>query len=511
MMMRRFICACLALLVSLPAFAAGPFDQLRDSIRSQMVAQQAPSITVGVAKDGKVIWEESFGWADRERRIPATPNTMYSLASISKTMTGTALMTLVQAGKVDLDKPINDYLQDAKLQAHIGDVHEATVRRVANHTSGLPEYYQEFYANEPWAPPSPAETIRRFGWLMSPPGEKFEYSNLGYGILSHLIEQVSGKSYADYMREAVFLPLGMTRTSVEVDPTLRDFQAVRYGVDGLPVPPYVTDHPGASDIYSSAHDLLLFGMFQLKQHLPEQLPILSDSSIDAMHQPSVDEGGGKGYGVGWETIHRNNITMLAHTGGMTGVQTELRIVPSEHLVVVVLCNAEIWDLPTNIADQIMATLLPQWKPSADAPHAPVVSPPLPTTMVGVWKGKVATYERDLPMTLTVTPTGEVHIKLGDQLESLVTHPHFTQDGFFRGILNGSLMIKDGVRRPYVLTFGLKLRDSRTLSGEIVAHADNRGIAPTNGLYPAVAGYPQPDRIQTDAFKFAQWAEVIKQP
>ncbi len=243
-MMRRIMCASLAILISLPAFAADRFDQLRDSIRSQMIKQQAPSITVGVAKDGKVIWEESFGWADRERLIPATPNTMYSLASISKTMTGTALMTLVKAGKVDLDRPINDYLKDAKIQARIGDANDATVRRVANHTSGLPEHYQNFYENEPWRVPAPAETIRRFGWLMTPPGEKFEYSNLGYGIISHLIEQVSGKSYADYMREAVFLPLGMTRTSVEVDPSLRDFEAVRYGVDGLPVPQYVTDHPG---------------------------------------------------------------------------------------------------------------------------------------------------------------------------------------------------------------------------------------------------------------------------
>lgn len=509
-MIRGLVCACLALLLSLSAFAADRFDKLRDSIRSQMTTQQAPSITVGVAKDGKVIWEESFGWADRERRILATPNTMYSLASISKTMTGTALMTLVQAGKLDLDHPINDYLKDAKLQAHIGDVNDATVRRVANHTSGLPEYYQEFYENEPWSPPSPAETIRRFGWLMSPPGEKFEYSNLGYGILSHLIEQVSGRSYADYMRETVFLPLGMNRTSVEVDPALRDFEATRYGVDGLPVPPYVTDHPGASDIYSSAHDLLLFGMFQLKQHLPEQAPILSDINIDAMHEPTMKDSEGGGYGVGWATIRKNNITMLAHTGGMTGVQTELRIIPSEHLVVVVLCNAEIWDLPTDIADQIMGTLLPQWKRPADVPHVPVANPPLPAAITGVWKGEVATYERDLPMTLTVTPAGEVHIKLGDQLESLVTHPHFTQDGYLRGILNGSLIIKDGVRRPYVLTFGLKLRDAKTLSGEIVAHADNRGVTPTNGLYPAVAGYPQPDRIQTDAFKFAQWAEVINQ-
>ncbi len=201
-------------------------------------------------------------------------------------------------------------------------------------------------------------------------------------------------------------------------------------------------------------------MFQLKQHLPEQMPILSDSLIDEMHQPTHDGGGGNGYGVGWATVHRNNVTMLAHTGGMAGVQTELRIVPSEHLVVVVLCNAEVWDLPSDISDQIMASLLPKWKQTADTPHAPTANPQPVTSITGVWKGKVATYDRDIPMTLTVTPTGEAHIKLGDQLESLVTHPHFTQGGYLRGILDGSLEIKDGVRRPYVLTFALKLRDAK---------------------------------------------------
>ncbi len=143
--------------------------------------------------------EESFGWADRDKRIPATPNTMYSLASISKTMTGTALMTLAQAGKVDLDRPINDYLKDARIRARIGDLNDVTVRRVANHSSGLPEHYQFFYENEPWDPPPPAETIRRvFGWLMSPPGEKFEYSEPGVRHSSHLIEEVSGESYPNY-------------------------------------------------------------------------------------------------------------------------------------------------------------------------------------------------------------------------------------------------------------------------------------------------------------------------
>ncbi len=81
-----------------------------------------------MVKDGVIIWEEGFGWADRENRIPADEHTMYSLASISKPITTTGLMILMERGELDLDTPINDYLGDAKLKAWVGDPNDATVR-----------------------------------------------------------------------------------------------------------------------------------------------------------------------------------------------------------------------------------------------------------------------------------------------------------------------------------------------------------------------------------------------
>ncbi len=295
---------------------------------------------------------------------------------------------------------------------------------------------------------------------------------------------------------------------------MHDFEAVRYGVDGLPIPLYKTDHPGASEIYSSAHDLLLFGMFQLKEHLPRQFPpILSDSSIDAMHQPTMAEWDGKGYGVGWETSHKSGLSMFAHTGGMPGVQTELRIIPSERLVVVVLINSEIYDLPGVICDEILAAMIPTWKAPAETPAPHRHPPTLCSTCFRHWsvegqschvRSRPARDNHDRSIVV------EVHLKLADQLEALVNRPRLTETGYLRGIFCGGLALKDGVRRPYVLTLNLKLRDPKTFSGQIVAHADNRGVTETNGLYPAVAGHQRPDRIQTDAFKFAQWAELTKQ-
>ena len=120
--------------------AVGSFDSVREFIMQQLTERNIPSIAVAVARDRQIIWEEAFGWADRENRVPATPHTMYSLASISKTITATGLMILKERGRVDLDRPINEYLGEAKIAVRVGAPAEATVRRVANHTAGLPLY-----------------------------------------------------------------------------------------------------------------------------------------------------------------------------------------------------------------------------------------------------------------------------------------------------------------------------------------------------------------------------------
>src|SRR5438477_12314094 len=112
------------------------FGGIRELIRTRLVEQSLPSLAVAVAQNGAIVWEEGFGWADRENRVPATEHTMYSLASISKPITATGLMVLEERGKLELDRPINECLGAAKLKAWIGDAAEATVRRVANHTSG---------------------------------------------------------------------------------------------------------------------------------------------------------------------------------------------------------------------------------------------------------------------------------------------------------------------------------------------------------------------------------------
>jgi CubicO group peptidase (beta-lactamase class C family) len=454
----------IALLLVLPLPGSDQFDGVREFIRKGLIETGMPSIAVAVSKSGTILWEEGFGWADREKRVPSTEHTMYSLASISKPFTATGLMILVQEGKINLDRPVNEYLGKAKLRARVGDAGEATVRRVANHSSGLPLHVQFFYRNTPRRPPSMDETILRYGNLVTSPGERFQYSNLGFGILDYLVERASGTAYADFMRERVFAPLGLTHTSVNIGAGLESVASVRYGREGLPVPFYDFDHTGGSAVWSSAHDLVRFGMFHLKQHRPDQKPILSDASIEMMQVPTFPSDDKVGYGVAWAATDTPGYRVISHTGSMPGVATTLRLVPSEQLVVTVLCNGSD-QLPHRIADEIFKVMLPNWKP-IERPAENRKQFVVPDELKGEWTGKIDTYKRELPFTLRVLASGEIHARLADQMTMLINRPRW-ENGYLTGEFIADLGTEDTGPGPSHIRLLLRRRGD-VLNGSATA-------------------------------------------
>ncbi|MBY8821593.1 serine hydrolase domain-containing protein [Sphingomonas colocasiae] len=490
--MTRAMLGALVLTGAATPAQADRFDTVRAAIREQIEDKSVPSVAVAVMQDGKIVWEEGFGWADREKRIAADEHTMYSLASISKPITATGLMTLVQAGKVDLDKPANDYLGAGKLTARVGDARDATVRRVAGHTAGLPLHYQFFYEDEPVARPPMDYTIQTYGNLFTAPGERYQYSNLGYGVLDAIISRVSGVSYADFMRREVFVPLGLTHTSVDIGPGLERFAAMRYGRDGEPVPFYEFDHPGASAVYSSAHDLIRFAGFHLKDHLSGQKAILSDASIDEMHRgvdPQAIRDEGSAYGLGFGTRTKDGYRVVSHSGGMAGVATLMQLFPDRNTAIVVLTNSSS-PAPRIIADKIAAVVLPGWKPSpitADEPKAPAFTPS--ADLVGTWKGTLHTSAKDVPVELTFQPDGLIRAKFGDQLPTIVSRARFDK-GFFDGDLNARIPNPETLRYSYSVHLALKLSGT-TLNGAATAAGDGDNQRVRNALTHWISLNKQP--------------------
>ena len=453
-------------------------DSLRPHIRHLLDSTHAPSLTVAVAHHGKIVWEEGFGAADLAHHLPATPNTLYSMASISKPITATGLMTLVEHGTVRLDHAANDYLGRGKITGLAGDAREATVERVMSHTAGLPLHYRFFYEGGTEVRPSMDEAIARYGIIVYPPGRVYNYANLDYGIVEQMIAHTSGESYERYMRRAVFEPLGMTRTAIGSGHGLTG-AATRYDDSLKAIPFYDFDHRGASAVWTTAHELVRFGMFHLRDHLADEKPILADSTIVGMEQARTPGDTAHGYALGWGVDDDHGYRRVSHTGGMPGVATRLDLYPSQDLAVVVLGN-QANPLPSIVASEIENVLLPgrarevmaERAAQQGRPREAFVAPP---ELVGDWSGTVRTYQGIVPIALRVK-ADEVLVRFGgpEALWTLLNRAGYGNQ-LLGGQFVGTIPTADATRHPHNIGMSLWYGDGE-LRGWVAAIATNRPIA-----------------------------------
>ncbi len=470
------------------------FNPVRRHIEKLVADGEIPSMAAAVARSGRILWEEGFGYSNREDKVQASEDTRYPLASISKPFTATALMVLVERGLIRLDDPINNYLGEVSLTARVGNAQDATIRRAASHTAGLPLHSHHFYDNEPERPPSFDETLQRYGNIVSEPGARFQYSNLGYGLLGYIISQVSGMTYADFMGKEVFMPLGLNNTSVGMESPGKADYAVKYAEDGSVVPPSVSDSPGAGTVFGSVHDLIRFAMFHLHDVLPGQEEIISSAAIEEMQHPVPGtrarrpwEREGSGYGIGWNiSVTSGGLLAVHHDGGIRGVSTVIVLIPEKEIAIAVLTNTDCsW--PDDILMEIVSILLPEEVKSFAAQSEnpedkPAFSPD--KELIGSWSGVVHTYLEPIPIVIEIRESAEILVTLAGQ-ESIPLRqvgyqsdfPLFINAGggpFLRGRFSGSLPTDDVIRgNPGILWLEMKLR-AGVLSGSLIAfsHRDN---------------------------------------
>src|ERR1700693_5214834 len=257
------------------------FSAIRGQLRAHVGSDDVPGLAIAVSRGGEVLWEEDFGWADRERHVQAASTTPFYIASVTKSVTATAVLHLAERGRLQLDDPVNKYLGAAKVHSPVWNSSDATIRRVMRQTSGLTTFSR--WCSSAAVPHCDIDSeIAGYGVLVWPPGEVFDYSNLSYGIMGDVVARVSGESFESYLRTAIFQPLNMQdcylatrdaakRTSVQYDQKTHARSRSR-----------VSGHEGASGLHCSARDLLSFGMFNLKEHLGSGSP-LSIRDIDDMH------------------------------------------------------------------------------------------------------------------------------------------------------------------------------------------------------------------------------------
>jgi CubicO group peptidase (beta-lactamase class C family) len=426
---------CLAFAPALAAQAPQPapdFAEVRRIIREGLVNEKATAAAVAVVRDGAIIWEEAFGWADSSNGLRATPNSAFQLASLNKTIEATLAAVLEQQHRVDLDKPVNDYLRTTSVSSPAWDARGATLRRLLMHTAGVSTFDLGCDTGLPASAchfPTADETIRDYGIIARPPGSEFDYSNIGYFIATVALERAAGRPARDLMRDEVFRPLGMMHSSFGLDSAESRLAVVpstfAWGLVRDPIGP-PTEYRTARG-YSSAHDLALFAAFHLKAHRRDQRAVLTDAAIDSMLNATVPtDRADSRYGLGWwiEEDRFGYRSALAQ-GGNDRASTWLRMIPSERVAVVVLVNRGV-GFPSSAVDVALAALLPKYadglaakaRAAAAAPTTPPAAPRMVDSAVtGRWTGAVHTAGGKVPVAFLIDSTGTVRATIGTRSDS----------------------------------------------------------------------------------------------
>ncbi len=463
----RSICYFSSFLIVLLSFGIGSSASaknvtLRDRLDYVVVDANMPSAAITVLKDGETVAAEVIGYADRENGIQATLDTSYSVASVSKPITAVAIMILAERGLIDLDAPINDYLGEAKLVAHVGNSDDATVRRVLNHTAGLPGHYHFFYEDEGVGPPSMEDSIGQYGKIVTGPGEVQHYSNFGYGVLGYVIARVSGKPYGEFIRDEIFAPLGMKHSFVPPDQPFPENTAKRYWKDGSLIPFYDTDHRGASAIYSSAGDLARFGQFIIAAGKGKGI-ILSSASIKEIYSEKYRRNGAKNYyGLGLIVRQHAGRNVIFHDGNMPGASAELFIMPDENLVIASVANGGGHQV-SRLRNVALGVLAPELSEPSKSSITAI------SESEGQWTGHIALSEtRSIPVKLRFDAEGKVAGWIDGKMLDLLD-AEVDEDGLLQLSFDGfNIPTAAAERYPHLIRFFLKHR-SDVLNGYVSAH------------------------------------------
>src|SRR5262249_21688062 len=223
-----------------------------------------------------------------------------------------------------------------KIRSRLGDASHVTIRQILQHTSGLPNYGETFYADESGTPRSMEFLVRQYGWTMIPQG-RFHYSNLGYALLRGIASRATGKTFAALAKQDLFAPLGMEQAFVPTGIQRSKGAAVRYATDGARLPEYISGQIPAADIHGSAHDLALFARLHLKVGRKR---LLSDKALDAMWKhPAPIVNFKYEYGLGWSVgVDAKGRRHVFHGGGFAGCDAHPSLLPEKNLAVVILVN-----------------------------------------------------------------------------------------------------------------------------------------------------------------------------
>ena len=335
-------------------------------LEAQRAYEHIPAVSAALVKDQQVIWSGGYGYADVERKVPATANTIYSICSISKLFTSVAVMQLRDAGKLRLDDPVAKHLSWFNIKRTFPEREEITIEGLMTHASGLPRESDYPYWTGPDYPfPTHEQIVAKIGQqeTLYPAEQYFQYSNLGMSLAGEIVAAESGMPYAEYVRNNILQPLGLTNTTPEMPAAERGKNlAVGYGKFGRRTsrePLAFFQARGiapAAGYASTADDLARFAMWQFKQLTSNGKDVLAANTLREMQRPHfVDPAGTTTYGLGFSVTRVGEKAFVGHGGSCPGYQTYLRLRPEESIATISMTNAV--DANASILSQRMYDIM----------------------------------------------------------------------------------------------------------------------------------------------------------
>jgi CubicO group peptidase (beta-lactamase class C family) len=379
---------------------AEPGPRMEQIIQSY-VGNHAFMGSVLVARDGKTLLDKGYGFANLEWQVPNTPTTRFRIGSITKQFTAASILLLEERGKLKIEDPVKKYMADAPAAWD-----KVTIFHLLTHTSGIPSF-----TSFPDYPKRQLETMtpqQLVDWfrdkpLEFEPGTKWNYSNSGYVLLGYLIEKISGQSYADFVQQNIFTPLGMKDSGYDSSSAIIEHRASGYspGKNGPENAGYVnmTIPLSAGGLYSTTEDLLRWeqGLFGGK--------LLSPASLAKMTTPFKAD-----YAFGLGVSTQNGHKIIAHNGGIEGFNTDLAYYPDDKLVVVVLGNLN-GGAPDQIASALGKVALGEKILLPSERKEIALSPEALTKYAGTYE--LTFPDRSVPMIITLEE-GKLLAQLGQQ-------------------------------------------------------------------------------------------------
>jgi CubicO group peptidase (beta-lactamase class C family) len=330
-------------------------------VNSELRAQHIPGVALAVVRDGRIILAAGYGMANVELGVPTKPESIFQTGSVGKQFTATAVMMLVEEGKVGLNDKIGKYFPDSPPTWK-----EITVRHLLTHTSGIPDYTEgksggginmrTDYTEE--------ELVKKIAGLPLDfqPGEKWSYSNSGYLILGVLIHHVSGEFYGNFLQGRVFRPLQMTSTRIISEADIIPNRSAGYRLvkgelknQEWVSPSLNTTADGA--LYTNVLDLAKWDAALYTEKL------LKKSSFDQMWTPvKLNSGKTSPYGFGWRVTEVNGHRLLEHGGAWQGFTMHILRYVDDKLTTIVMTNLDSGHSnPSKIAQGVAALYVPALK------------------------------------------------------------------------------------------------------------------------------------------------------